>query len=534
MKKIFIVITILFLVAVFILPVPASASATTNAGVKPGSFWYGFDIAFEKINLFFTFSPEKKVQKALAYADERLAEIEAVAEEKNPDAVKTAIVNYESNIALATEKSKEVKDKGQAETLLNSIADNNSKNQEVLAAILIKVPEEARAAITQAIEASKKGQEEATKQIAELKGEVEKLKNEVAELKKEPNNSQANEVEKLKKELEALKKQSVVQSAPKQPTPTTQNSQEQKKAEEKPKTITLPNGAIVEMDANGNIIRTIKEAPQQTYIAPVPTTQNQTSVTVQISSVNITTTITSAKIEWQTDKPTESKIFLSGGGISSKVYNSESGLSTRHSVSVSGLKGDTNYSYEIEAIAGGNSYKKTGNFSTQSPPPPTTSLLLPKRLNYGGQASWPNGNNYGNVNDTCNNCVVLITEMPTTANVSLMEYTALRGGAALDGFAANNPQSISIYADNNLSTTHVFLFSHMGMDQTKKYSFIVSATDQSGNKYIQQFGGVDSSSNYLPGPFKWGENQTVSWVSDYQSQYMKSNYYVDVPLTKVQ
>ena len=59
----------------------------------------------------------------------------------------------------------------EAEILLNSIADNNSRNQEVLSAVLIKVPEEAKAAITQAIEASKKGQEEAMKQVAELKGE---------------------------------------------------------------------------------------------------------------------------------------------------------------------------------------------------------------------------------------------------------------------------------------------------------------------------------------------------------------------------
>ena len=202
--------------------VPLQASAATSAGVKPGSFFYFFDTTFENVSLFFTFNPEKKAQKALAYADERLAEIETVAEEKNPDAVKTAIANYESNIALATEKSKEVKDNGQAETLLNSIADNASKNQEVLSAVLIKVPDEAKEAITQAIEASKKGQEEAIKQIAELKGEVEKLKNEVAELKKESNNPQADEVEKLKKEVEALKKQSATQSVPKQPTQTSQ------------------------------------------------------------------------------------------------------------------------------------------------------------------------------------------------------------------------------------------------------------------------------------------------------------------------
>lgn len=214
-------LSILLISLAFIAPVQVSAA--TNAGVKPGSFFYFFDTTFENVGLFFTFNPEKKAQKALEYADERLAEIEAVAEEKNPNGVKTAIANYESNIALATEKSKEVKDRGQAETLLNSIADNNSRNQEVLASVLIKVPEEAKEAITQAIEASRKGQEEATKQIAELKSEIEQLKQEVAELKKESNNPQANEVEKLKKQVEELKKkQDTTQSTQKQPVPTSQ------------------------------------------------------------------------------------------------------------------------------------------------------------------------------------------------------------------------------------------------------------------------------------------------------------------------
>lgn len=178
MKKLFLMAGILLLIA----PIFAFG-ATTKAGLTPKHIFYFLDQASEGVSLFFTFNPENKAKKALKYADERLAEIEAVAEEKNPDVIKAVIVNYENNIALATEKSKEVKDKGRAETLLTSIADNTSRNQEILAAVLIKVPEEAKEAITQAIEASRKGQEEATKQIAELKGEVEKLKQEIAELK---------------------------------------------------------------------------------------------------------------------------------------------------------------------------------------------------------------------------------------------------------------------------------------------------------------------------------------------------------------
>lgn len=224
------ILSILFVSLAFVAPVQASAAA--DAGVKPGSLFYFFDTTFENIDLFFTFNSKNKATKALGYADERLAEIEAIAEEKNPDAVRSAIANYESNIALATEKSKEVKDKGQAESLLTLIEDNASKNQEVLTAVLIKVPEEAREAIAQAIEVSKKGQEEATKQIAELKSEVEQLKKEIENLKKESGDPQVSEVEKLRKEVEKLKeKQDTIQPTPKQSTPTTQQPQEQRKLE---------------------------------------------------------------------------------------------------------------------------------------------------------------------------------------------------------------------------------------------------------------------------------------------------------------
>ena len=197
MKKLFLAFALLSVVA---FSLPASASAATNPGVKPGSFFYFFDTTFEQISLFFTFSPEKKAEKALAYADERIAEAEAVAGDNNVEAVKTAITNYEGNIALATEKSKEVQDKERSESLFTLIADNTSKNQEVLSAVLIKVPEEAKEAITQAIEASRKGQEEATKQIAELKSEIEQLKKEVADLKAE-NEAQTKTNKELDKNL---------------------------------------------------------------------------------------------------------------------------------------------------------------------------------------------------------------------------------------------------------------------------------------------------------------------------------------------
>lgn len=141
------------------------------------------------------------------------------------------------------------------------------------------------------------------------------------------------------------------------------------------KTIILATGAIVEIDTLGNIVRTITPAP---VISPVqsniPTVT--TSAEIQISSINITPSITSAKIEWQTDKLTESKVFISSGSLYSRVLNSESGLSTRHMVSTSGLSSGTTYSYEIEAIIQGVVAKKIGSFSTDSYKPTIIAFIV--------------------------------------------------------------------------------------------------------------------------------------------------------------
>lgn len=264
------IITISFLVLMILFASSVSASAETKAGIKPSSFFYFFDTAFEKINLFLNFNPQKKAEKALEYANERLAEAEAVAQEKNTDAVKTAVAGYESNIASAAEESNQIKDKNKTEELLNLIADNTSKHQEILADVLSKVPEEAKEAITKAIEASRKGQEEVMKQIVELKGEVEQLKQEVAELKTQ-NEEQEKTIGEVGKQKPEIKPKST-------PTPTVTKPTASQTSEVKPTptpvitssqtptmtTTTLPNGAVVEMDKNGNIIRTIKEAPTNT------------------------------------------------------------------------------------------------------------------------------------------------------------------------------------------------------------------------------------------------------------------------------
>ena len=164
----------------------------------------------------------------------------------------------------------------------------------------------------------------------------------------------------------------------------------------------VPAGAFVNLlvsfteDTSATQSTTPTAVVVPTVTPQVTNTPDSTGSTLpQITNVQITTSLTSAAIEWETNKPTDSKIFISGGNISTAVYKSESGVSTRHVANATGLSGGTTYSYEIEAIAGGLTGKKQGSFATKplpaftSGPTPTVTLKpLPAGGDYRLSVEW--------------------------------------------------------------------------------------------------------------------------------------------------
>ena len=151
---------------------------------------------------------------------------------------------------------------------------------------------------------------------------------------------------------------------------------EEKKEQSKNSVVTLPSGAVVEMDASGNVIRTIKEAPQQTYTAPayIPPSNSVNSSANPTQKMSITLgaqTIdkTSAQIEWTTSELTESKMHLSGGGISSEQHASKNGYATKHIVILENLKPMTDYSFQITATGNSGFADYTAGFKTKTPSP---------------------------------------------------------------------------------------------------------------------------------------------------------------------
>ena len=158
------------LVLITFVSLPTLTFAQSSAGIKPGNFLYFLDTTLERVELFLTFDSGKKAEKALEYAEERLAEVRDIARENKPiEVIQKVVVGYEKQIAFATEKSKNLIDIAKSDELLETIFRNTEKHLDVLEGVLEETSEEARSAIENAIEVSKKGHDEVTRQIEEFK-----------------------------------------------------------------------------------------------------------------------------------------------------------------------------------------------------------------------------------------------------------------------------------------------------------------------------------------------------------------------------
>jgi chemotaxis protein histidine kinase CheA len=159
-----------------------------HSGLTPDSPFYFLDTLGEKVSLFFTFAPEKKAEKAIQFAEEKLAEVKAVAEKNKPEAIEKANQKYQEFLGLANQKTQEAKEKGRdVEELAILITEKTLKHQEILVEVSEKVPEQAKTALEKAIEASRKGSEvavqavtgakkdELLKKIEEIRIEIEKV-----------------------------------------------------------------------------------------------------------------------------------------------------------------------------------------------------------------------------------------------------------------------------------------------------------------------------------------------------------------------
>lgn len=103
-----------------------------SPGQTPGSILYGLDRAAESVSLALTFSSEGKAQKKLQYAEERLSEARAVAEQGDTQAAEDLEQEYSDNIDEAATFGQNIADAAQRQDIESVISQATTKHAQVL------------------------------------------------------------------------------------------------------------------------------------------------------------------------------------------------------------------------------------------------------------------------------------------------------------------------------------------------------------------------------------------------------------------
>jgi|GEM_PF-6342729 len=86
------------LIAVMMFVPIFAQTSNAGSGVNPDSVLWGIDVALDKISLALTLNPEKRAEKALNIAQERLMEVKTMAEANNVKAASKAEAEHDSTI----------------------------------------------------------------------------------------------------------------------------------------------------------------------------------------------------------------------------------------------------------------------------------------------------------------------------------------------------------------------------------------------------------------------------------------------------
>jgi hypothetical protein len=142
-----------------------------DPGITPDSPLYFFDTLGKNIGMFFTFGTEAKAQKALQYAEERLAEARAMAIKNRIKEMTRAANDYDDFMAMVSQRAEELRRRGVSDNISERVALATSKHLSVLDRIRDEVPGQAEEAITRARTVSMNAQKTALRVLARTKPE---------------------------------------------------------------------------------------------------------------------------------------------------------------------------------------------------------------------------------------------------------------------------------------------------------------------------------------------------------------------------
>lgn len=138
-----------------------------DPGITPDSPFYFLDSLGKKLGLAFTFGDEAKAQKALEYAEERLAEAQAMALKNRLKEMTQAAGEYEQFMAMVNERMQAAVQKNASSNVSEKVALAAQKHLAVLDKVSDEVPEQGKEALDRARERSLNEQYNALRALAQ-------------------------------------------------------------------------------------------------------------------------------------------------------------------------------------------------------------------------------------------------------------------------------------------------------------------------------------------------------------------------------
>lgn len=170
MKKAIFILTLILLIASARISFAQGEWLDAPVGIRPDSPLYLVERLKERLTLFFTFGEKAKAEKLFRFAEERLAEAEAMATHKKPEVAEKVLKRYEEQLEQAEKHLAKAEEKGEkVEELKEKITENALRHQAILQSVYERVPEEAKEAVAKAMEVSQRGYEKSSEAVAKDK-----------------------------------------------------------------------------------------------------------------------------------------------------------------------------------------------------------------------------------------------------------------------------------------------------------------------------------------------------------------------------
>ena len=142
-----------------------------DPGITPDSPLYFLDNWGKKLGLMFTFGDEEKAQKALEYAEERLAETQAMALKNKLKEMTRAAGEYEQFMATVNERMQAAVQKNASSNVSEKVALSVQKHLAVIDKVSDKAPEQGKEALDRVRERSLNEQQNALRALARTRVE---------------------------------------------------------------------------------------------------------------------------------------------------------------------------------------------------------------------------------------------------------------------------------------------------------------------------------------------------------------------------